>query len=132
MPGRRRREGIPCRPRWKRGLRLVLRPSLLLMLAEHDSHGYELMEQLTTLGFDNECLDSSVIYRDLRDMEEMGFIRSFWDEEDSKGPKRRVYQIKEQGWERLEDWLEGLDQLREQITDLSARYQKLKGVKGKS
>jgi len=110
-------------------MRLVLRPSLLILLAEDGSHGYELIEQLETLGFDPECLDSSIIYRDLRDMEEMGLIESTWDEEDSKGPKRRVYQIKEQGWEQLEVWLQNLTRIQQQIADLQDQYKQLKAAK---
>lgn len=130
MPGRRGKTG-PCRQRRRRGMRLLLRPSLLLMLTESDSHGYELMDQLEPLGFDPDCLDSSIIYRDLRDMEELGLIRSSWDEEDSKGPKRRVYQITESGWDRLEEWLSSLDQIRDQIVNLQERFQQLKIEKEK-
>ena len=124
MPGRRRREAGRFRPRRRRGMRLVLRPALLLLLAEGDSHGYELMDQLDSLGFETEYMDSSILYRDLRDMEEMGLIQSTWDD-DSKGPKRRVYQIKEEGLSRLSGWLESLDQVQNQIEILQKRYQNL-------
>lgn len=128
MPGRRRREAGPCRQRRRRGMRLLLRPGLLVMLAENASHGYELMDQLESLGFDPDCLDSSIIYRDLRDMEEMGLIQSSWDEEDTKGPKRRVYQIRELGWDRLEAWLDSLEGVQLQIEALQSRFQDIKGA----
>lgn len=51
---------------------LILRPSLLLMLVEKESHGYELYDQLEVFGFGLEWLDSNIVYRDLREMEEMG------------------------------------------------------------
>jgi DNA-binding PadR family transcriptional regulator len=105
-------------------MRLILRPALLLLLAEGDSHGYELIDQLDQMGFDAGALDSSIIYRDLRDMEDMTLIQSSWDD-DSKGPKRRVYQIKAEGLERLRGWLDSLDQVREQINVLQKRYQDL-------
>jgi len=41
MPGGRRGDPGPCRKRRRRGMRLILRPSLLLMLAEKENHGYE-------------------------------------------------------------------------------------------
>lgn len=132
MPGRRRRDAGPCRKRRRRGMRLLLRPSLLIMLAEDGSHGYEMIDQLESLGFDPDCLDSSMIYRDLREMEEMGWIESSWDEEDSKGPKRRVYQIKDQGWLQLEEWLESLIHIQEQIANLEERYQQLTAAKDQS
>ena len=95
-----------------------------MLLAEGDSHGYELMDQLQPIGFDPECMDSSIVYRDLRDMEEMGLIQSTWDD-DSKGPKRRVYQIKDEGLSILGGWLDSLDQVRNQIEALQKRYQNL-------
>jgi len=121
MPGRRRG---PCRQRRRRGMRLILRPSLLLMLAENESHGYELYDQLESLGFDPECLDSSILYRDLRDMEEMGLIESKWDDEDSKGPKRRVYRILDVGMNRLGEWIDNLGNIQDQIDQIIKRYQK--------
>jgi DNA-binding PadR family transcriptional regulator len=111
-------------------MRLILRPALLLLLAEGDSHGYELMDQLEPFGFDPECMDSSIVYRDLRDMEEMGLIQSTWDD-DSKGPKRRVYQIQEEGLDRLGGWLDSLDRVRDQIEILQKRYQTIKNQKEK-
>lgn len=120
MPDGRRRG--PGRQRKRRGMRLLLRPALLLMLAERESHGYELMDQIASLGFDPDCLDSSIVYRDLREMEEMGLIGSTWDEEESKGPKRRVYQIRELGWDRLQDWIGNLRDIQAQIEGLADRY----------
>jgi len=124
MPGRRRGEPGPCRQRRRRGLRLILRPSLLLMLAEHESHGYELYDQLESLGFDPECLDSSIVYRDLRDMEDQGLIESNWDD-DSKGPKRRVYKIRAEGVDRLGEWITNLENIQGRINKIRNRYHSL-------
>jgi len=77
MPGYRRGKSRPCHRRQRRGMRLILRPSLLLLLAEKESHGYELYDQLSGFGFDPQRLDSSVVYRDLREMEELGLIDSW-------------------------------------------------------
>lgn len=128
MPGRRRAEKGCSGPRRRRGMRLILRPALLLLLAEGDSHGYELIDQLDQLGFEAGSWDSSIIYRDLRDMEEMGLIQSSWDD-DSKGPKRRVYQINEAGLDRLCGWLDSLTRVKEQIEVLQGRYQNLARTK---
>ncbi len=124
MPGQRIAETGPCRQRRRKGMRLVLRPSLLLLLSEKEAHGYELFEQLSTLGFDSECLDSSIIYRDLRDMEDLGLIGSKWDDEESKGPKRRVYRILEEGKIQLGVWIDNLGAIRDQISQLTERYKK--------
>ncbi len=128
MPGRRKGEPGPCRQRQRRGSRLILRPSLLLMLAENETHGYELFDQLESLGFDPECLDSSIVYRDLRDMEDQGLIESSWDD-DSKGPKRRVYKISEEGMIRLGEWIKNLENIQGRISTIRDRYLSLLDVK---
>ena len=121
MPGYRRGKTRPCYQRQRRGMRLILRPSLLLLLSEKESHGYELYDQLSAFGFESQRLDSSVVYRDLREMEELGLIDSYWDEE-SKGPKRRVYRILDEGSICLEEWMDVLDSTQEQMNQLIKRY----------
>jgi len=102
-------------------MRLILRPSLLVLLSEKESHGYELYDQLSDFGFESQRLDSSVVYRDLREMEESGLIDSYWDD-DSRGPKRRVYRILEEGSVCLAEWMNVLDSIQEQINQLIKRY----------
>lgn len=126
MPGGRKGDPGPCRQRRRRGMRLILRPSLLLMLAEKEAYGYELHDQLASLGFDPESLDSSILYRDLRDMEEMGLIESYWDD-DSKGPKRRMYRILDTGQTRLKEWIESLESIKNRINQLIKRYKSNQG-----
>ena len=121
MPGGRRGDPGYCRKRRRRGMRLILRPSLLLMLAEKENHGYELYDQLSAFGFEPQQLDSSIVYRDLREMEELGLIESYWDD-DSKGPKRRTYRILDAGQTRLEEWIVSLESIRDRINQLIKRY----------
>ena len=122
MPGGRRGDPGYCRKRRRRGMRLILRPSLLLMLAEKENHGYELYDQLSAFGFEPQQLDSSIVYRDLREMEELGLIKSYWDD-DSKGPKRRTYRILDAGQTRLEEWIVSLESIRDRINQLIKRYE---------
>lgn len=119
-PHQKGRKPCPHRKR-RRGMRAFLRPSLLLMLVEGESHGYNLYDQLADYGFDCDRLDSSVVYRHLRDMEEMGLIDSHWDD-DSMGPRRRVYRIQPAGLGCLEDWMEDLRQIRDQVSHLVDSY----------
>jgi len=121
MPGGQRGDPGPCRKRRRRGMRLILRPSLLLMLAEKENHGYELYDQLSAFGFEPQQLDSSIVYRDLREMEELGLIESYWDD-DSKGPKRRMYRILDAGQTRLKEWIESLKSIKNRINQLIKRY----------
>jgi len=121
MPGYRRGMSRPCHQRQRRGMRLILRPSLLLLLAEKESHGYELYDQLSAFGFEQQRLDSSVVYRDLREMEEMGLIDSSWDD-DSKGPRRRVYRILDDGRTQLTEWIDVLASIQGRMNRLIDRY----------
>jgi DNA-binding PadR family transcriptional regulator len=95
-----------------------------MMLAEGDSHGYDLYDQLDQFGFDQDCLDSSIVYRHLRDMEELELITSCWDE-NSKGPRKRVYQILESGLKELENWIAVLGRQQDRIIYLSNRFNSL-------
>jgi len=108
--------------RKRRGMRVFLRPSLLLMLLEGEAHGYNLYDQLPTYGFNCDRLDSSLVYRHLRDMEDLGLIESHWDE-DSMGPRRRVYRILPAGIQCLADWMDELGDIRDQVSDLLRVYQ---------
>ena len=120
MPGNQR----SCHQRQGKGRKILLQPSLLLLLAEGESHGYELMVHLAAFGFDSGGLDSSIVYRDLREMEEMGLIGSLWDE-NSKGPKRRVYHISNEGLIRLAECMGNLESIQDRITRINSRYQAL-------
>ena len=74
--------------------RTYLRPSLLLLLAEAPSHGYELLEQLRALGV--RMAEPGGMYRALRSMDEEGLVTSWWEPSHS-GPARRLYVITEAG-----------------------------------
>jgi len=124
MPGLRRGNTGPGKGRQRGGRRMLLRPSLLLLLAEKETHGYELYDKLSQFGFDPDCLDSSIIYRDLREMEDQGLISSNWDE-NSKGPRRRVYRIGEDGKQILQDWISKLENHQNRIEIIKDRYQAL-------
>lgn len=123
MPGHGQGRKRGCKfPRQRRGMRLMLRPCLLLMLAQKESHGYELFDELKEFGFNLENLDSSVVYRDLREMEDLELIESYWDE-DSKGPKRRVYRLLDEGKVCLESSVENLILLRNNIDQIIQSFQ---------
>jgi len=81
-----------------------IQPCLLLLLYEKPSHGYELMEKLSGFGF-QECIDPGIVYRNLRKMEEEGWIKSKWETEGS-GPAKRLYIVTEEGKEAIHTWAE--------------------------
>ena len=92
---------------WAQRISRFVEPCLLLLLHRGDSHGYDLLERLREFGFAKETVDSSVVYRYLREMENRGFIASNWDTEGG-GPPRRVYRLTSEGDQYLAWWINGL------------------------
>jgi DNA-binding PadR family transcriptional regulator len=78
------------------------------------------LEQLGEFGLDN--LNQRGVYRLLRDMEEKGWVTSSWDEEQSQGPPRRVYEISAAGDNVLSLWTADLRETRDLIDHLLAKY----------
>jgi DNA-binding PadR family transcriptional regulator len=91
----------------------ILKPTLLLLLHHGPSHGYTLLDELNGYGLGD--VNPSVVYRALRDMEEQGWVASSWDEEETKGPPRRVYRLTALGDEVLTWWTEDLRETRGMI-----------------
>ena len=110
--------------RRRRGRRAVrmLEPALLLLLHYGPAHGYTLLEQLGKFGLGD--LNSSAIYRMLRDMEEKGWVTSTWDEEQAQGPPRRVYNLTALGDEVLALWTQDLEESRKKIGYLLGVYRR--------
>jgi PadR family transcriptional regulator len=84
-----------------------LEPCLLLLLHCNETHGYELLEGLKQFGFEHDPMDSSTVYRILRNLEEQGLVTSRWDTS-SAGPARRLYLLTEEGNTYLASWAQGL------------------------
>ena len=106
MPGGRFGRGRGGRGRGRRGagplpIRGFVQPALLLLLHIEPQHGYGLIEGLNGIGFGDYPVDSSAIYRKLRQLEEAGMVTSDWDTEITSGPPRRVYRLTASGDEYL-------------------------------
>ena len=78
----------------------LLEPALLAFLGKEDLHGYGLLDKLEKIGLG--AINPSVVYRILRDYEEIGLVKSTWDGEESQGPPRRVYSITADGQQALD------------------------------
>jgi PadR family transcriptional regulator PadR len=109
-PGRGWRRGWQGRACAHRISRFV-EPCLLLLLHRGDGHGYDLLDRVQDLMLGEEMVDSSVVYRYLRDMESRGFVTSAWETEGG-GPPRRVYQLTPEGDRYLAWWVAGLRETR--------------------
>ena len=102
--------------------RSLLRPAILLLLKERESHGYELVSRLSELGFD--VPDFGGLYRALRAMEDEGLITSSWGTPE-RGPARRVYALTAAGDVHLRQSAPGLLHQRRTIGGLLDRYRGL-------
>ncbi|MBI9044211.1 MAG: helix-turn-helix transcriptional regulator [Anaerolineaceae bacterium] len=108
----------------KRNRRIInfLRPCILLLLSREKAHGYNLISGLNEFGFEAEKFDPSLIYRSLREMEEMELVTSEWHEE-SLGPQRRIYEITTQGKEHLGEWIKDLRRVHSEISVFLKAYE---------
>jgi len=103
-----------------RGGMWFLEPALLLLLHHRTAHGYTLIDQLA--GFGLQHLQSSVVYRTLRDMEDKAWVTSSWDMDGGQGPPRRVYQLTALGDEVLREYVRDMEQAHARIADLINAY----------
>ena len=95
---------------------------LLLLLRERPTHGYELLEQLESIG-DAERVDVGNLYRVLRALEEDGLVESEWNA-DLPGPAKRTYRITDEGLRLLDEWAEALERARARIDVFLERFRK--------
>lgn len=98
----------------------ILKPTLLLLLHHGPAHGYTLIDQLEEFGLGD--VNTSVVYRALRDMEDRGWVASSWEEEQTKGPPRRVYSLTALGDEVLTWWTSDLHETRKMIDYILETY----------
>ena len=99
--------------------RCLLRPAILVLLQEQESHGYELMSRLAELGLDVRPTTGAV-YRCLRTMAEEGLVSSCWTNPE-RGPARRVYTITDVGEQHLERYVPSLATLLRAVRDMLNR-----------
>ncbi len=98
-----------------------MEPCLLLLLQGERSHGYELMEKLSSFGFEGTSSDMATLYRTLRQLEDAGMVVSEW-EEGSQGPRKRVYELTEDGRVFLDDWASVIRGNRNRLTSFLNAY----------
>ena len=93
---------------------------LLVMLADHSLHGYEITKELNEK-FD-VVTDAGTVYGALRQLERDGYISSWWDPKE-QGPARRFYALTEAGIAALQMWSAALDQYRTNLETFFALYE---------
>ena len=103
--GGRGRHGSQGGEPYPQRIRRFVEPALLLLLHMRPRHGYGLIEGLQMVGFGNYPVDTSAIYRILRQLETAGMVTSRWDTESTAGPPRRVYCLTDDGNQYLAAWV---------------------------
>ena len=103
-------------------------PALLLLLAEKSSHGYELTERYSDLGFTEANFDPGAIYRTLKLLESEGFIKSRWNTKDT-GPAKKIYSITPDGLEILSSWASDIKRRMNVFEKFLQRFVNLKSLK---
>jgi PadR family transcriptional regulator PadR len=78
------------------------------------------MERMEEIGM--APLDPSLIYRALHALEAEGLISSTWDDKETQGPPRRMYQLTQFGEEMLAQYVDDLKHSKQQIDHLLAIY----------
>ena len=116
----RHRHGSGGRGRHRGRVAHLLEPAVLTCLLRGPAHGYALAEQVEA--FNLEQVPLRRVYRALQGMEELGWIKSDWETEETHGPPRRVFALTPEGREVLEDWTISLGKSRDMIDGLLAAY----------
>ncbi len=99
---------------------VLVRPAILLLLREQESHGYEVMRRLHALGVAVPP-DAANVYRLLRTMDDDGLAESYWTTP-AVGPARRMYILTPVGEQHLEHSMMGLSGLLDTVNDMLIRY----------
>ena len=97
-----------------------IQPCMLLLLHEKPAHGYELMERLKEFGFEDGA-DPGLVYRNLRRMEEEGWIKSEWETEGA-GPAKRLYKVTAEGIGLIHDWSLHIESSIQRLRYFQERY----------
>ena len=101
----------------------LVQPALMVLLENGPLHGYALMEKLTD-AFSISVMNPNQVYRTLRSLEGLGAIESSWDEDESQGPPRRVYQLTNDGREMLEFQIKELEETRKMLDRVLEEHNK--------
>jgi len=85
-----------------------IQPSILMILKGKTSYGYELIQNIGQFEFVQGNAPPGMIYRHLREMEDLGLVVSEW-KTDEGGPAKRIYRLTSEGDEVLSFWIDYLE-----------------------
>ena len=101
--------------------RILVRPWLLLVLAERPGHGYDVADRLRSLGFD--WSGQGPVYKHLRDLEHAELLRSRLDT--PGGPARRTYELTDNGHQALASCAQDVRLLSGVVDQFLERHQRV-------
>jgi DNA-binding PadR family transcriptional regulator len=81
-----------------------------------------LIERISEFRFHDSPPDVGAVYKNLRNMEKEGWVKSKWDTRGA-GPAKRIYRITPQGEEILHGWAITLRKRREALDQFIKTYQ---------
>lgn len=97
----------PCCRRRGGGGGALVEPAALAALLYAGGYGYDMRRTILDMTDGEVDVDVGGLYRSLRRLEAEGAVASRWCE-DASGPRRREYELTEQGLELAEQWLDAL------------------------
>lgn len=106
----------PCCRRRGGGGGALVEPAALAALLYAGGYGYDMRKTILELTDGEVDVDVGGLYRSLRRLEEEGAVVSRWCDDES-GPRRREYELTQQGIELAEQWLDAL-RARRRLDDL--------------
>lgn len=101
-------------------LERLIRPAILMLLAEESLYGYKITQRLAVMPmFDGQKPNAAGVYRCLRAMTGEGLVVACWQLSKS-GPAKRLYTLTPAGEECLASWIITLRGYRQAVDGLLA------------
>jgi PadR family transcriptional regulator PadR len=101
-------------------LERLIRPAVLMTLAQEPLYGYKIVQRLTEMPmFDGQKPNAAGVYRTLKAMSDEGLVIPSWELSVS-GPAKRLYTLTDKGEHCLASWMLTLYQYRNAIDALLA------------
>ena len=116
------RKGVEIVCKCETRMQRFLQPCLLLLLKVKASYGYELLDNLRQFGFD-ELPDPATAYKNLRTMEQEGWVTSKWDT-GGPGPARRIYKVTREGEDLIQSWAVAIRRTQESLNTFLSLFER--------
>ena len=115
----RHRKEHPCTCAMGNLYRFVEPVLLFLLQRKGHSYGYELANDVNEFALTDAKLETSALYKTLRQLEQNGCVVSKWDIK-GNGPARRRYALTPRGRQHLDEWVTVLDHISASMARLVA------------